>query len=160
MTVALSERASGFDIYHCIASVSSIVNYCDVPVDGSSPMNWKHGGRGVQGEYTYQVDISRQNRPWPPSAKPMQSCEGWYKFILHHYDIYGAGWANYDWGQKSLLPAINPCCVAGYVKVGKAQDNYPHYNTERPPSNFTCDALHPPGRWCRCTGRQYSASHF
>ncbi|KAI0120739.1 hypothetical protein BJ170DRAFT_646582, partial [Xylariales sp. AK1849] len=113
MTVALSNRAFGFDHSHCTVFMSSIIDYCDVPVVESNPMNWKQGGKRIQGEYTYQIDISRQNRLWPPPTKPMQSCEGWYKFILHHYDIYGAGWANYDWGQYSLLPAINPCCGLG-----------------------------------------------
>ncbi|KFZ17916.1 hypothetical protein V502_04360 [Pseudogymnoascus sp. VKM F-4520 (FW-2644)] len=91
----------------------SIINGCDVPVNGSNPMNWKQGGKRVQGVYTYRIDIFRQNRPWPPPTQPKQSCEGWYKIIWQHYDIYGAGWANYDWGGKSLLPAINSCCGLG-----------------------------------------------
>ncbi|RDL30700.1 uncharacterized protein BP5553_10045 [Venustampulla echinocandica] len=113
MTVALSYRAFSFNQYNCTDAMSSIINGCDVPVGGYNPMNWKQGGKRVQGKYTYQIDIFRQNRPWPPPAKPTQSCEGWYKFILQHYDIYGAGWANYDWGQKSLMRAINPCCGLG-----------------------------------------------
>ena len=117
MTVALSNRAFSFDQRQCTDAMSSIINGCDVSVGGSNPMNWKQGGKRVQGKYTYQIDIFRQNRPWPPPAKPRQSCEGWYKFILQHYDIYGAGWANYDWGQKSLKPAINPCCGLGTSKL-------------------------------------------
>lgn len=113
MTVALSNRAFGFNQHKCTDAMSSIINSCDVPVNGSNPMNWKQGGKRVQGEHTYQIDIFRQNRPWPPPTKPRQSCEGWYKFILQHYDIYGAGWANYDWGQNSLMVAINPCCGWG-----------------------------------------------
>jgi len=116
MTVALSNLAFSFDQHQCTNAMSSIINGCDVPVGGSNPMNWKQGGKRVQGKYTYQIDISRQNRPWPPPAKPRQSCEGWYKFILQHYDIYGAGWGNYDWGQKSLMLAINPCCGLGTSK--------------------------------------------
>lgn len=123
ITVALSEHASGFDLHQCITSLRSIVDYCDVPVGRSSPMNWKQGGQYVQGKYTYQIDVSRQNRPWPPPPKPLQSCAGWYKFIFHHYDIYGAGWANYDWGQESLLPAINPCCGFGTLIKGNAEHN-------------------------------------
>ncbi|KAF4628119.1 hypothetical protein G7Y89_g10037 [Cudoniella acicularis] len=113
MTVGLSNHAFGFDQHKCTDAMSSIISGCDVSVNGSNPMNWKQGGKRVQGKYTYQIDIFRQNRPWPPPAKPRQGCEGWYKFILQHYDIYGAGWANYDWGQKSLMSAINPCCGLG-----------------------------------------------
>jgi Alpha-galactosyl-binding fungal lectin len=116
MTVVLSNRAFSSDQHQCTDAMSSIINGCDVPVGGSNSMNWKQGGKRVRGKYTYQIDISRQNRPWPPPAKPRQSCEGWYKFILQHYDIYGAGWANYDWGQRSLMPAINPCCGLGTSK--------------------------------------------
>lgn len=113
MLVTLSKNAFTFDKHHCTNAISSIINGCDVPIGGSNPMNWKQGGKRVEGEYTYQVDIYRQNRPWPPSTKPRQSCEGWYKAILQHYDVYGAGWANYDHGQKSLMPSINPCCGSG-----------------------------------------------
>jgi hypothetical protein len=119
MTVARSYRSYrwfSFDQHQCTDAMISIINGCDVPVGGSNPMNWKQGGKRVQGEYTYQIDIFRQNRLWPPPAKPRQSCEGWYKFILQHYDIYGAGWANYDWGQKSLMPVINPCCGLGTLR--------------------------------------------
>jgi hypothetical protein len=116
MTVDISNRAFSFDRNQCTNAMSSIINGCDISVEGSNPMNWKQGGKRVQGKYAYQIDIFRQNRPWPPPAKPRQSCVGWYKFILQHYDIYGAGWANYDWGQKSLRLAINPCCGLGASK--------------------------------------------
>ncbi len=117
MTISLSNQTFHFDQHHrCTDAMSSIINGCDVSINGSNPMNWKQGGRLVLGEYTYQIDIFRQNRPWPPPLKPRQSCVGWYKFILQHYDVYGAGWANYDRGQKSLKPAINPCCGLGTSK--------------------------------------------
>ncbi|ETS77079.1 hypothetical protein PFICI_10953 [Pestalotiopsis fici W106-1] len=113
MTVALSKRTSGFDRHKCIASMSSIVNKCDIDVSGSTSLHWKHGGGRVQEPYEYTIEIARHNRPWPPPSKPLQHCEGWYKFIFHHFDIYGAAWASHDWGQRSLLPAINPCCGPG-----------------------------------------------
>lgn len=113
MTIALSRRVSGFDRDQCIASLSSIVNRCDIPSSGRDSIHWKYGGKRVKGAFEYTLDIARQNRPWPPPSKPSQRCEGWYKFIFHHFDIYGAGWASYDWGQHSLAPAINPCCGPG-----------------------------------------------
>lgn len=118
MTVALSNRVFrvNFDQRKCTDAMSSIINDCDVPAGGSNPMNWKQGGERIHGEQTYRIDIFRQNRPWPPPDKPRQSCEGWYKFILQHYDIYGAGWSNYDWGQKGLKREINPCCGWGKSK--------------------------------------------
>ena len=76
-------------------------------------MNWKGGGKKVEAEFTFDVSIFRTNRPWPPPTAPSQSCEGWYKFIMQSYDIYGAGWATYDFGQQTLAKQVNPCCGSG-----------------------------------------------
>lgn len=116
MTVKVSNQKKtweDFDRFQCIKAMNAIINDCDVDREDTNPMNWKQGGKRMLQQDTYQIDIFRQNRPWPPPMKPRQSCTGWFKFILQHYDIYGAGWANHDWGQKSLLPAINPCCGSG-----------------------------------------------
>jgi hypothetical protein len=117
MTVAISNRAfSSYDNL-CVDAMRSIINGCDIPVNGSNPMNWKQGGKRLHGVYTYRIDIFCQNRPWPPPTQPRQACEGWYKIIWQHYGIYGGEWANYDWGAKSLQPAINPCCGLGKLKL-------------------------------------------
>lgn len=113
MTVTISDQEKGFSQSQCVDAMNAIINDCDVSQGDINPMNWKQGGKRIIQQHTYQIDIFRQNRPWPPPQKPRQSCMGWYKFIMQHYDIYGAGWANHDWGQKSLLPAINPCCGPG-----------------------------------------------
>lgn len=113
MTVTVAGYKKGFNQSQCVEAMSAIINDCDVALEDINPMNWKQGGTRMLHENTYHIDIFRQNRPWPPPTKPRQSCTGWYKFIFQHYDIYGAGWANHDWGQKSLLPAINPCCGSG-----------------------------------------------
>ena len=44
---------------------------------------------------------------------PTQSCAGWYKVALDAYDIYGAGWASWDWGQQTLLPNSKGCFGLG-----------------------------------------------
>ncbi|KAH8812729.1 SGNH hydrolase-type esterase domain-containing protein [Xylogone sp. PMI_703] len=113
MAVSLSDHAAAFDEDACKAAISKIINGCDVPSGGSNPMNWKGGGKRVEGEFTYTVNIYRTNRPWPPPSEPSQQCEGWYKFLFQSYDIYGAGWATYDWGQKTLMKQVNPCCGSG-----------------------------------------------
>lgn len=113
MTVTVTGQKKGFSQFQCVEAMSAIINDCDVSLEDINPMNWKQGGKRMIQQDTYQIDVFRQNRPWPPPTKPTQSCTGWFKFILQHYDIYGAGWANHDWGQKSLLPAINPCCGSG-----------------------------------------------
>jgi len=101
-----------FDINVCEAAFSDVINGCDIPSGGNNPMNWKQGGEKREGVYVYAAHIKRNNRPWPPPDAPTQSCEGWYKFFYQQYDIYGAGWANYDYGQK-LAQEVNPCCGSG-----------------------------------------------
>ncbi|OBT40328.1 hypothetical protein VE00_08476 [Pseudogymnoascus sp. WSF 3629] len=113
MIVSLSDNAASFDENECKDAIGTIINGCDVPSGGDNPMNWKGGGKRVEGEYTYTINIYRTNRPWPPPEKSTQACEGWYKFIFQSYDMYGAGWATYDYGQKSLMKEINPCCGSG-----------------------------------------------
>ncbi|KFZ19849.1 hypothetical protein V501_00466 [Pseudogymnoascus sp. VKM F-4519 (FW-2642)] len=113
MIVSLSDNAASFDEGECKDAIGTIINGCDVPSGGDNPMNWKGGGKRVEGEYTYTINIYRTNRPWPPPDKSTQACEGWYKFLFQSYDMYGAGWATYDYGQKSLMKEINPCCGSG-----------------------------------------------
>ncbi|KFZ09525.1 hypothetical protein V502_08691 [Pseudogymnoascus sp. VKM F-4520 (FW-2644)] len=113
MIVSLSDNAASFDENECKDAIGTIINGCDVPSGGDNPMNWKGGGKRVEGEYTYTINIYRTNRPWPPPDEPTQSCEGWYKLIFQSYDIYGAGWATYDYGQKTLMKEVNPCCGSG-----------------------------------------------
>jgi hypothetical protein len=113
MVVSLSDKATTFDESACQKAIGTIINGCDVPSGANNPMNWKGGGKRVEGEFTYAVNIYRTNRPWPPPSKPTQSCEGWYKFLFQSYDIYGAGWATYDWGQQTLMKQVNPCCGSG-----------------------------------------------
>lgn len=113
MIVSLSDNAASFDENECKDAIGTIINGCDVPSGGDNPMNWKGGGKRVEGEYTYTINIYRTNRPWPPPDEPTQSCEGWYKVLFQSYDIYGAGWATYDYGQKSLMKEVNPCCGSG-----------------------------------------------
>ncbi|ELR02729.1 hypothetical protein VC83_00834 [Pseudogymnoascus destructans] len=113
MIVSLSDHAAKFEVGACKKAIGTIINGCDVPHGDENPMNWKGGGKRVEGEYTYAINILRTNRPWPPPKKSTQACWGWYKFIFQSYNMYGAGWATYDWGQKSLMKEVNPCCGSG-----------------------------------------------
>jgi hypothetical protein len=113
MAISLSDNVSTFSEDSCQTAISSIINGCDVPRSGNNPMNWKGGGNRTEGEYFYAVSVHRTNRPWPPPTAPTQSCKGWYKIAFQNYDIYGAGWATYDWGQQSLMKQVNPCCGSG-----------------------------------------------
>ncbi|KAL8911338.1 MAG: hypothetical protein Q9171_003465 [Xanthocarpia ochracea] len=103
--VELTNAASLFDKDECLESFDRIINGCD----GSDPenlMNWKFGGRYVRGEYTYEVNVKRDNRPWPPIKEPHGDCKGWYK-------LHGAGWSTWDDGEDTLRPSIKGCLGLG-----------------------------------------------
>ena len=111
----LSDDASRFDKDECLESFDRIINSCDGN-DPDNPMNWKFGGRYVRGAYTYEVNIQRDNRPWPPIKTPTGECEGWYKVFFGEYKMRGAGWSGWDSGQKTLLPKIKGCLGLGVTK--------------------------------------------
>ncbi|KAK0630522.1 SGNH hydrolase-type esterase domain-containing protein [Bombardia bombarda] len=107
----LSNGASSFDHDQCTQAVNSLLDSCDKY--SSNPLNFKQGGANTLGSYKYTIQPKKQNRPWPYPTEPKQSCEGWYKFVLDAYDVYGAGWAGWDWGQQSLRPNTSSCIGGG-----------------------------------------------
>lgn len=92
----------------CLESMSTIINSCDGN-DPTNPMDWKFGGQWVRGDNTWEVTAMADQRPWPPIQTTTGSCVGWYHILYSSYEIYGAGFSTYDYGQQTLLPAINDC---------------------------------------------------
>lgn len=111
-SLQLTSDASRFDKDECLESFDRIINGCDGN-DPENPMNWKFGGRYVRGEYTYEVNIKRDNRPWPPTKKPHGDCKGWYKGWWSDYKLHGGGWATWDKGEDTLRPSIKGCLGLG-----------------------------------------------
>ena len=111
----LSSEASDFDKDECLESFDRIINGCDGN-DPKNPMNWKFGGRYVRGEYTYEVNVKRDNRPWPPITKPYGDCKGWYKFIYSDYKLHGAGWSTWDSGEDTIRPSMKGCLGLGITE--------------------------------------------
>ncbi|DAA74179.1 TPA_exp: Uncharacterized protein A8136_3677 [Trichophyton benhamiae CBS 112371] len=108
----LSNGAQKYVKEDCLFSFNRIINGCDGN-DANNPMNWKFGGRWVRGGYTYEINVKRENRPWPPIKKPHGSCEGWYKAVYSDYKLHGAGWSTYDSGRQTILPSIKGCLGLG-----------------------------------------------
>ncbi|KAL8730078.1 MAG: hypothetical protein Q9166_004277 [cf. Caloplaca sp. 2 TL-2023] len=108
----LSSKASDFDKDECLESFDRIINGCDGN-DPNNPMNWKFGGRYIRGEYTYEVNVKRENRPWPPIKKAHGDCTGWYKVFYSDYKLHGAGWSTWDKGEETLRPSIKGCLGLG-----------------------------------------------
>ena len=100
----------------CNYYLGVVTNGCNVPNGDSNPMNWKHGGSiSDHNNVTYTVKPNA-NRPSAPSA-PLGNCKSWYKFLWATFDVYGAGFANSDYGQASggLLDQIRGCgAVTGW----------------------------------------------
>ncbi|KAK8083311.1 hypothetical protein PG996_002092 [Apiospora saccharicola] len=109
--VETSDYASNFNQEECIESMERIINGCDGN-DPENPRNWKIGGTWKRGEYRYTVDIKRDSRPWP--AKEVdRTCHGWYHVGANAFNIYGAGWSTWDYGQETLLPKTKACLGLG-----------------------------------------------
>ncbi|KAJ1338606.1 Alpha-galactosyl-binding fungal lectin [Microdochium nivale] len=107
-SVELSTKAGKFNKDTCLAAFNKIIHSCDGS-DSENPMNWKFGGIFIQSEYTWRVDIKRNNRQWPPYRQPIGWCDGTYKFFASSYEIKGGGWATADWGQKTLKSSTKRC---------------------------------------------------
>ena len=110
--IQLSSNVADFKKDECIDSFKKLIHSCDT----NSPMNWKFGGRYVRGEYTYEIDIKRNNRPWPPPTGPVGRCSGWYKRFFGSYTIEGGGFSTWDWGKKTMRPNMNSCYGLGTTK--------------------------------------------
>lgn len=92
----------------CNQAVNRLLDSCDGN-DDNNPMNWKFGGKYINGAYTYNIQPTREKRPFPVPKEPSAKCEGSYKFVLTRYNIRGAGWATWDKGQKTLRPNSTHC---------------------------------------------------
>ncbi|KAF1812794.1 SGNH hydrolase [Eremomyces bilateralis CBS 781.70] len=110
--IKLDELASAFDESACLSAFKKIIHSCDGN-DSNNPLNWKFGGKFEQGEYTYEVNVKRTNRPWPPIKKRNGYCEGWYKVFWGEYKIRGHGWAGHDYGQDTLMKHARGCIGGG-----------------------------------------------
>ncbi|KAL2133777.1 hypothetical protein VTI74DRAFT_1714 [Chaetomium olivicolor] len=113
--VTLSKDGTGSDTFsksECKDSIDRIINSCDGN-DAYNPLDWKFGGEWQRGRFTYQVNPSRENRPWPVPKERSGSCKGWYHGVWSSYVIRGKGWATNDWGQKTLEPSARSCIGGG-----------------------------------------------
>jgi hypothetical protein len=110
--VTLGNDVSAFDKDQCVKSMEKLINSCDT---SDNPMNWKGGGRYIRdnGDYQYELSPRRNNRPWPWPRSAYGRCEGWYKGVYSHYEVEGAGFSTWDYGQKTMLPNMNGCYGLG-----------------------------------------------
>jgi len=83
----LSKNTADFNKYQCEDSFKRIVNGCDGN-DPNNPLNWKFGGRWQRADTTYEINVKRDNRPWP-LKKAHGKCKGDYKFVYSKYSIQG-----------------------------------------------------------------------
>lgn len=101
----LSKGAATYDKAACLESLDRVINSCDGN-DPENPMNWKFGGKWVRGGYSWEIHPKKDREL---HKRPDGSCQGWYKWALSAYTIYGKGWAGWDWGQETLLPNARSC---------------------------------------------------
>lgn len=89
---------------------------CDVPNGNSNSMNWKNGGSMKDdNDVTYTI-APNANRATTPN-KPLGSYEFRYKGIWATFNVYGGGWADFDFGRSSggVLAQLKGCgAVTGW----------------------------------------------
>ncbi|KAK9414533.1 putative SGNH hydrolase-type esterase domain-containing protein [Seiridium unicorne] len=105
-----SESLKGSDAIRaeCLESFDRLINSCDGN-DAANPMDWKFGGQWTRGNNVWEVTAMADYRPWPPVQKADGKCNGWYHGVWSSYEIYGAGFSTYDYGQQTILPNVNKC---------------------------------------------------
>lgn len=111
-TITKDSGAVDLDEKSCNLAVNRILDGCDGN-DDNNPMNWKFGGRYINGAYTYNIAPARKNRPFPAPKKPSAKCTGVGHGLWTRYNIRGAGWATWDKGQKTLRPNSTNCFGLG-----------------------------------------------
>lgn len=84
----LGDGTADFAKEECLESFERIINGCDGN-DPENPLNWKFGGRWRRGEYSYEINIKRDNRPWPAIKATYGSCKGDWRVVYSHYNIRG-----------------------------------------------------------------------
>ncbi|KAM0322464.1 hypothetical protein ACHAQA_009533 [Verticillium albo-atrum] len=109
LRIKLSNGAFEFDRKLCLESFDRLINSCDGD-DPGNPMNWKFGGEWKRGSYLYQINPKKKRELLKRSDG---RCHSWWKGSHSHYMIDGHGWAGWDHGQETLLPAIKNCVGLG-----------------------------------------------
>ncbi|KAM5444295.1 hypothetical protein MferCBS31731_000812 [Microsporum ferrugineum] len=109
--VQLGKNTADFNKKECLESFERIIHGCDGN-DVNNPLNWKFGGMWRRGEYTYELNVKRENRPWPLKS-PYGFCEGIYRAIYSSYTLKGAGFSSWDSGQETLVPNMKSCFGLG-----------------------------------------------
>ncbi|KAF7593686.1 hypothetical protein BBP40_011096 [Aspergillus hancockii] len=113
-SVSLSKGASKFNKEECLDSFRRIIHGCDVDKE-ENPLNWKFGGQYTRGSYRYELE-PMMHRFMPPVRRRTGYCEGHYDGSWSSYRIRGIGWATWDHGQETLLPAIKDCLGLGVTR--------------------------------------------
>lgn len=114
MVVQLGQGAVAFNKSQCLDSLSRIINGCDGNDPDHNPLDFKFGGSYVrdEGRYTYEVN-PKYDRTLVKATTG--DCQGNYKFLFGSYTLRGTGWAGYDFGADTLLPAAKSCVGAGGI---------------------------------------------
>jgi hypothetical protein len=106
----------------CIEKMKVIADACSGTPKGDNPMNWKYGGSLDSEGFTFEIS------PWgkrtmarkaddknKPLQKPIAKCDSFYQAFNDEFWIYGAGFANGDFGAD-LLAQMKHCVGGGVTK--------------------------------------------
>lgn len=115
--ISVASTSTDYDKGECRDKMWAVINNCDGN-DPNNPMTWKFGGEYVHGDYTYEVSPKKSNRHWPVPKEAGGDCKGWYHGYWSSYVMHGYGWADHDFGQKTLMAEARDC-VGGELSMWK-----------------------------------------
>ncbi|KAL4953353.1 SGNH hydrolase-type esterase domain-containing protein [Aspergillus filifer] len=93
----------------CVKAFQRLIHGCNPPNIARNPMNFKFGGTYEVGPFLYELVPVGTIRPWPLIEKPYGKCEGNYENEMSTYTFYGAGWASWDHGRKTIYKSMVDC---------------------------------------------------
>lgn len=106
--VQLQNGGTSVTFAQCHDAVNEILNGCDGN-DPKNPMNWKFGGSLETETVIFSITPTRTGRVMPPYTTPIVACDAWYKVFYDSWDIYGGGFSDWDYGQKTILGNFTSC---------------------------------------------------
>ncbi|KAH0531130.1 hypothetical protein TsFJ059_000002 [Trichoderma semiorbis] len=97
----------------CVSSFQSLLTQCLDEVQlNSNPMGWSFGGSYNLGHFTYSLTPQASDKPWPLPVVPTAEVLGQLSTKAGGattYIVYGTGFADWDFGQTTLLSNLTYC---------------------------------------------------
>ncbi len=95
----------------CTDGFDRLIDRCGGNDAKENPMGWVYGGVFMDNEVFFGMNAQERaaNRRAPAPKEPVAKCKSTWKVAANSFEIYGGGWASWDWGQKTFLSNVTNC---------------------------------------------------